>query len=143
VERPRPAGEKVGEATDEKAQYESALGLLQERQYDQAATTLREFLDRYPQSRYTPNVWYWLGEAHYVRRRIPEALEAFRHVPDLYPNSPKAPDALLKIGFILDEQGERDRARDTLNDLIDRYPKSSAAYLAEKRLQEWSRTPIR
>jgi TolA-binding protein len=64
-------------------------------------------------------------------------LEAFQKVPDQYRDSPKVPDALFKIGTVLDEQGQRERARDILNDLIDRYPKSSAAYLAEKRLQEW------
>jgi tol-pal system protein YbgF len=131
---PRPA---EGEISDEKAQYEKALALLQERQYDQAAGALRDFLDRYPQSRYAPNVWYWLGEAHYVQRRLPEALEAFQKVPDQYADSPKVPDALFKIGTVLDDQGQRDRARNVLNDLIDRYPRSSAAYLAEKRLQEW------
>ena len=133
--RAQPAGEK--------AAYEQALDLLQQRRYDNAAVALREFLDRYPQSRYAPNVWYWLGESHYVQRRLPQALDAFRKVTEQYGSSAKVPDALLKIGMILDDRGDHDKAVETFNDLIDRYPKSSAAYLAQKRMQGQSNTPGR
>jgi tol-pal system protein YbgF len=128
-----------GQELDEKGAYEQALGLLQERRYDEAAGALREFLDQYPDSRYAANAWYWLGEAQYVQHRLPDALAAFGKLADAYGKSPKVPDALLKIGFIYDEQGQRDKARETLSELIARYPRSSAAYLAQKRLQEISR----
>lgn len=134
---PPPEAERAPRAqpAGEKAAYEQALDLLQQRRYDEAAVALRGFLDRYPQSRYAPNVWYWLGESHYVQRRLPQALDAFQKVTEQYGSSAKVPDALLKIGMILDEQGNHDKAVETFNDLIDRYPKSSAAYLAQKRMQ--------
>ena len=52
-----------------------------------------------------------------------------------YPDSPKRSHALLKIGFIHDEQGRPEQAREVLTDLVQRYPQSTAASLAEKGLK--------
>ena len=39
-----------------------------------------------------------------------------------YPQSPKAPDALLAIAAVQAEQGDTGSARNTLEDIIARYP---------------------
>ena len=52
-----------------------------------------------------------------------------------YPDSQKLTHALLKIGYIHAELGQREEAERVLNDLIQRYPESTAAGLARKRLQ--------
>jgi TolA-binding protein len=45
------------------------------------------------------------------------------------------PDAMLKIGYSQYEQGQLDKAGATLNSIIDKFPKSTAAQLAQSRLQ--------
>jgi TolA-binding protein len=52
-----------------------------------------------------------------------------------FPQSGKVPDAQLKLGFIEYENADYAKARGLLTDLIKRYPESSAAKMAEKRLE--------
>ncbi|WP_420887106.1 tetratricopeptide repeat protein [Candidatus Competibacter phosphatis] len=52
-----------------------------------------------------------------------------------YPESARLPDALLKLGYIYGEAGEIDRAREVLQKLVQAYPNTQAANLAERRLQ--------
>ncbi len=118
------------------ADYEKALGLLRSGRYDEAVQAFRSFLERYPESRYVPNAWYWLGEAYSIQQDIPRAMEAFRKVVEGYPAHPKAADALLKMGFIYADQGDRAKARSTLEEVVRRYPDSSAARLARERLKK-------
>jgi TolA-binding protein len=51
-----------------------------------------------------------------------------------YPQSAKAPDALLAIAAIQIEQGDTGSARNTLEDIIARFPSSEAAGKARTRL---------
>jgi len=62
-------------------------------------------------------------------------MESFEKLLVDYPDSPKRSHAMRKIGFIHDEQGRKEQAREVLAELIARYPQSTAASLAEKRLQ--------
>jgi TolA-binding protein len=50
-----------------------------------------------------------------------------------YPQSAKAPDAMLAIAAIQIEQGDSGSARNTLEDIIARYPGSEAAGKARTR----------
>ena len=51
-----------------------------------------------------------------------------------YPQSAKAPDALLAIAALQAEQGDPASARNTLEDIIARFPSSDAAGKARTRL---------
>ena len=42
---------------------------------------------------------------------------------------------MLKVGYIHDELGRKEQAKQVLNDLATRYPQTTAAGLARKRLQ--------
>ena len=78
---------------------------------------------------------YWLGEAYYVSRDYDNAVVAFRAVGDRWPNSRKAPDALLKLGFTQYEQKKYSDARTTLTQVTQRYPNTDAARLAQDRIK--------
>lgn len=123
----------------ERNDYEQALNILREGRYPEAAEAYRQFLARYPGSRYADNAQYWLAETHYVTRQFPQGLEAFGQVIANYPNSPKVPDAQLKIGYIQYELGNWKEARGQLEALVQRFPDSTAARLAGERLQRMTR----
>jgi tol-pal system protein YbgF len=131
-----PAG--VDEVAEQQA-YEQAFDLLKQGRYADAAAAFSRFLTDFPGGIYAPNAQYWLGEAYYVTRRFDEALAEFSKVRELYPDSQKVPDALLKMGYILIEKGERERARTLLNEVKQRYPGTTAASLADRRLQNMGR----
>ncbi|HHH48408.1 MAG TPA: tol-pal system protein YbgF [Gammaproteobacteria bacterium] len=116
--------------------YERAFNLLKEGRYDLALAAFKTFVQTYPQGPYTDNAQYWLGEANYAQRNFKAALGEFAKVVDNFPDSPKRPDALLKMGYTYQELGEMDKARLALNSVRMNYPDTTAARLASKRLQE-------
>ena len=96
----------------------------------------RDFLQAYPHSGLLDNAQYWLGEAYYVTHDYEHAAAAFRAVGERWPDSRKAPDALLKLGYTLQEQKRLPEARTALRQVGQRFPGSDAAKLAAERLQK-------
>ncbi len=82
----------------------------------------RRYLTAFPQGSLAPNAWYWLGESYYVTQNFPIALDSFDSLLRQFPDSAKAPDALLKIGYCQIEMADVGRGQQTLNRVIDQYP---------------------
>jgi tol-pal system protein YbgF len=122
-------------AAEEKAAYDQAFQELKELRYADAAEKFQAFLDRYPNSEYSDNAQYWLGESYYVTRNYDIALKAFQELMDRYPDSPKVPDALLKMGYTHYELKQWDSARAALTQVQESYPGTTLARLAESRLR--------
>lgn len=132
-ERPR-ARTAPPPAEGETGAYQQAFDLLNQGRYSEASEAFQSFLARYPDGKYAENAQYWLGETRYATRNFPVALKEFQRLLNQNPQSPKAPGAMLKIGYIQIEQGETAKAKDTLTALIKRYPDSTEAQLARQRL---------
>ncbi len=118
----------------EQSAYQQALNVLREGRYDEAIAAFQGFLTRFQGSQYSGNAQYWIGEAHYVSRRYPEAIEEFQKVLNSYPESSKVPDAMLKIGYTHYELKAWEPASQMLGSLVTRFPKTTAAQLADNRL---------
>lgn len=138
---PAAADTALAEAAEERKSYEHAFELLKQGRYDLAVAAFKGFVQNYPSGQYADNAQYWLGEANYVQRHFADALKEFQGVVNNHPNSPKRPDAMLKMGYTYQELGELDKARATLNDVVTIYPTSTAARLAQKRLQDIKAQP--
>ncbi len=63
------------------------------------------------------------------------ALESFQRLLSQFPQSDKAPDALLKVGYSQLELKQNDAAKATLTKVTSQYPGSKAASLAQERLR--------
>ncbi len=120
----------------EQAAYQKAFNLLKDGHYDDAIAAFHDMLSTYPGGKLEDNAQYWIGEAHFAARRFREAATEFGKVINNYPQSPKVPDAMLKLGFSYYELADWSKARDTLEQLKGRYPQSTAAQLADRRLQK-------
>ena len=131
---PQGSVSTIDPAEEQKA-YRAAFELLKSGKFAEASTALSAFLGKYPNGGFADNAQYWLGEAYYVSREFGPALKAFEQLLVDYPDSPKRPHSMLKIGFIYDESGQKDQARKVLTELRKQYPKSTAASLAAKRLK--------
>ena len=132
---PPPTDDEPTVDPNEEREYQKVFDLLKERRYYEAASAFRVFLDKYPSSTYSDNARYWLGESYYVTRQFKPALSEFQTLMRDYPDSDKRTHAQLKVGFIFDELGQEDEARTVLQELILKNPGTSAAQLAEERLQ--------
>lgn len=116
------------------ALYDRALKEILNRNVKKALPLFIDFIVRYPKDDLTDNAYYWIGECYYSLKKFGLALENFMIVQDKFPKSGKIPDALLKMGFSYAELGDKARAKEVLNNLVSKYPDSSAADIARKRL---------
>jgi tol-pal system protein YbgF len=117
-----------------KAEYETALAILREGRYADAAQAFKQFLARHPTSSYVSNASYWLGETYYVTRDFDQSLTTFTGLVTNFPQSPKVSDSRLKIGYIHYEKKDWKAARQELEGIVSDYPGSTAARLASDRL---------
>lgn len=125
----------AGKSGDDQAAYDRAFEKLKGGNYGEAVTAFTSFMSTFSASPLLDNAQYWIGEAYYVTRDYEHAVQAFRAVGERWPNSRKAPDALLKLGYTQFEQKHLANARETLNSVVQRFPGSDAARLAQERLQ--------
>ena len=107
---------------DSNADFEAAYALVQQRQYEQAEMSLRQFLQSHPRDKLVPKATYWLGESYLQRNRSREAAEQFLKVSTDYASSPIAPEAMMKLGASLNALGARAQACATLAEVERKFP---------------------
>ena len=128
-------GKTPGESDVVRRNYEEARELLEEKNYRGAIARFKEFLKKYPESDYSDNAQYWIGESHYALREFDQAILEFDAVRRKYPKGDKVPASLLKLAFAFAELGDRLDARLILQELIDRYPQSQEVVKAKQKLK--------
>ena len=122
-------------AGNEQAYFDAALNEWREGRYPQAIMAWQHFLNAYPNGKLAGEAQFWLGVAYYASRDYSAAKEAFINLGLNAPQSSRLPDALLKLGYVYQELGDASRSREVLQKLVQVYPDSPAAALAERRLQ--------
>jgi tol-pal system protein YbgF len=134
-----PPSTGIPASAGEQASYDAAFTALKASDYPRAIAGFRNFVATYPTSPLASNAQYWLGEAYYVNREYQNAITAFQRVTAEWPESRKAPDALVKIGFTQAALNRNGDARVTLEDVVRRFPGTEAAQLATERLKRLPR----
>jgi tol-pal system protein YbgF len=114
-----------------KSEYEDAIGLLKQGQYDAAEKGFSDFLAKNPKSPLAASALYNLGESYYLRARHREAAEQFLKISTAYPASNRAPDAMLRLGQSLTAiGGAREQACAAFGEVTRKYPAASASVRA-------------
>lgn len=134
-----PAGSS---SEEEKRAYLAAYDTFRIGGPDKAIPPMLAFVKRYPNSSFVPGAYYWLGE-FYLNASTPDqdaAQKQFDIVLGNYPNSPKAAAALYKTGAILDLRGKPQEARKRMEELLQKYPQSAEASLAQSYLDALERS---
>jgi tol-pal system protein YbgF len=109
-----------------KDEYDLAYGYILRRDYALAEQSFKVFLQNHPDGRLVPDAHYWIGESQYQRKQYNDSAETFLDVYNKYPNSLKAPEALLRLGQSLAAIGKQDAACASLGAVLTKYPKASA-----------------
>ncbi|MDN0073927.1 tol-pal system protein YbgF [Crenobacter sp. SG2303] len=128
------AGSNAGTA-QASPDYDKAIGLLRNRDFEKAVGALKGFIDANPTSPQVPDATYWLGVAHTALRQYDAAIEIHRRFVEQYPSNPKAPDALRNVANCQRDLDQIDVAKNTLRRLIKLYPSSAAAVKAKEQLK--------
>jgi tol-pal system protein YbgF len=124
---PSPQVAALPQATAPKAEYEDAVGMLKQGQYDAAERGFSDFLVKNPKSPLAASAVYNLGESYYLRARHREAAEQFLKISTAYPSSPRAPEAMLRLGQSLNAiGGAKEQACAAFGEVTRKYPNASA-----------------
>lgn len=121
---------------EEKKAYLAAYDTYRAGGPGKAIPPMLAFVKRYPNSTFTPNAYYWLGE-FYLNADTPDQVAALKHFETVgkTPDNAKAPAAIYKIGSIFDLQGKPLEAKKKMQELLIKYPKSPEAALADNYLK--------
>ncbi|HTP52243.1 MAG TPA: tetratricopeptide repeat protein [Anaeromyxobacteraceae bacterium] len=121
----------------EKAEF-LALAQKQEAQGEQdvAKELYDEYVKRWPTDPRAADAYFRMGEIAFGEKHYREAVISYGKVAQDFPRSDKAADALYRTGEAMLALDMRDDARAILEDVVARYPKTSASKKAAARLRE-------
>jgi TolA-binding protein len=77
---------------------------------------------------------YFIGEA-WGTAEPDSAAAAYERVARDWPDSPRAPAALYKLGLLAEQRGDAAQARTFYQRVLNGYPRSEEAALAREKLQ--------
>ncbi len=107
--------------------YQQAYEALLRSQFGPAQQGFQDFLKLYPQHELAGNATYWLGESLYAQANYKQAAQTFLDGYKSYPDGPKAPDTMLKLGLSLKQLGQKPQACSVLQSVGVKYPKAADA----------------
>ncbi|MGB1173405.1 MAG: tol-pal system protein YbgF [Marinobacterium sp.] len=117
-------------AVSDRVAYQQAFTLVRERKFDESVQAFEQFILTYPTSDNLANAYYWIGEVKLAQQQLDSAKVAFETVVSQFVGHRKRPDALYKLGVVMDRLGDAAAQQSSFKQLLDEYPKSSAAGLA-------------
>ena len=116
--------------------YDGAYLDLTKGSYDLAITGFTSYLKYFPETELAGNAQYWLGECYYAKKNFTRSAIEFHKVLENYSTGAKVPSALYKLSLSLIELKSNNQAEKYLGELIDKYPNTQEAKLAEQKLQK-------
>ena len=129
------AKDQVKKQDKEKA-YSAAYQSFKEGNYDKARTEFQNLLAAYPDSEYSDNAQFWIGECYFFEKKYEQAILEYEKVAKNYPSGSKVPYALLKQGLSFLKLGDKTSAKLLLQQVIKDYPNTNQARIARSKLQE-------
>lgn len=124
------------DANDPQKLYDDAQIDFKEKRYSEARQKFEKFIKDFPKHALAPNSYFWLGESYYADKKYEDAILAYEAFLKKYPSHEKAKGAMLKQAFAFVEMGDRKTGKVLLEKVIEKYPNSREADLAEKKIAE-------
>ena len=115
--------------------YRNALMLYGRGKMDDARRTFQKVFDTDPTGDLADNALYWIGETYYAAGNYTDAMKYYKRVTVEFAEQNKAPDAMFKIALAFEKTSDLGMAKQTLDEVIRRYPYSSAAASAKSELK--------
>ena len=120
---------------EEQQAYDRALALLKQSRFAEAISGFQKLADAWPSGQLADDAYFMKAKAHQFSRENRDALASFERVVSRYPNSDRAPEALLGMGDIHFDIGAYPRAAEIYREVLRRFPVHKVATSAETRLR--------
>ncbi len=120
----------IAENGDEASQSKDVIFLmgktwLDMEKYSELVKTFLEYIKKYPDSSLTESCMYWTGMAYMAQADFPKAMTMFIKMTDSFPAGIYVEDGTYRRGVAAFGAGSFTQARDTLEDFVQTFPKSS------------------
>ncbi|MGO9414904.1 MAG: tol-pal system protein YbgF [Syntrophobacteraceae bacterium] len=147
VPSPAPAGAAVPAEEQNKASsatdytvaqklYDDAQIDFKGKHYAEAKEKFEKFTTDFPKHTLAPNAYFWIGECDYAEKKYEDAILAYENFLKKYPSHDKAKGAMLKQAYAFIDIGDKKTGKVILERVIEKYPQSAEAELAEKKIAE-------
>ncbi len=107
---------------------------MEEKSYDAAIDHLSAYL-KSPKAKALEEAFFLRGEAFYESKQYKKAIVDFSKFPEKFTKSKHTAVALLRIGQSFEALGMKDDAKGFYQELVEKFPKSSEAKTAKKKLK--------
>jgi tol-pal system protein YbgF len=132
-----PAKEAAGKGkTDKESLYGAAYELFKEAKYEKSREAFENFLKQYPDTEFSDNAQFWVGECYYFEKKYEKAIVEYEKVTKNFPEGNKVPYALLKQGLSFLKLGDKASGKLLLQQVTKDYPNTSQARIARAKLIE-------
>jgi tol-pal system protein YbgF len=132
-----PAKEPAAKgATDKESLYAAAYDLFKEAKYEKSREAFENFLKQYPNTEFSDNAQFWIGECYYFEKKYEKAIIEYEKVTKNFPEGNKVPFALLKQGLSFLKLGDKASGKLLLQQVTKDYPNTSQARIARAKLLE-------
>jgi len=98
--------------------FEAAFALVRNKEYAAAISAFGNFLTKYPNSSYSDNARYWMGQVFLVQGNLADAETQFTALITEFPESKKLLAAKLKLGDIFSKQEKWSQAKVQYNEVV-------------------------
>lgn len=116
--------------------YERAIEAIRNKKYSEAKDLLVQYLAAHPKDKLAGNAHFWLGEVYYQLNKKYLARREFEIVRKQHSSNAKAPNALLKIGYIEIDDENFGKAKEIFREIIKTFPGTPSAHLAKIKLDK-------
>lgn len=127
---------KADASNDANKLYDDAHIDFKEKKYAEARRKFDKFTKDFPKHEFLPNAYFWTGESDYADKKYEDAILSYESFLKKYPKHEKAKGAMLKQAFSFVEIGDKKTGKVLLEKVIEKYPNSREAELAEKKIGE-------
>lgn len=116
--------------------YEKGISLMKQRKFDVALDSLENFVNSNPNDNRVADARFWIGVAYTGLNECSSAIDVHRKFVTAYPNNNNIPEAMLNIARCLRTEGRQDEAKQAVQSLQTKFPKSKAAQKAREQLAD-------
>ena len=116
--------------------YDEAQIDFREKRYPEARQKFEKFVKDFQKHALTPNSYYWTGESLFAEKKYEDAILAYETFLKKFPDNDKVKGAMLKQAYSFIDMGDRKTGKVILERVIEKYPTSKEAELAEKKIAE-------
>ncbi len=118
-----------------KQDLETMIKAFRSQNYNSAIKQGLSIEKKYKNTKAYPDSQYWLASSYYAKGQFSKTITTAKKMATAYPKHAKASEALLIAGMAQLDSNQTANAKKTFQTIVKKYPKSSAAKLANQQLK--------